>query len=95
MPTVKTAVKPAPVTTANTLACSECKFPVASTVRKFAPTERMGTTFCCPKCAAISVVEQGQARMLRTHEWTAVVLEPYGFELLELRLTTAKILKLA
>jgi predicted RNA-binding Zn-ribbon protein involved in translation (DUF1610 family) len=92
---VATAVQPAPSVTASTTKCAECGSADVGSARRFPGNERVGVTFVCPKCAAISIMDGGKARMLRTHEWTGIVLMPYGYELLELRLATAVKLGLA
>jgi predicted RNA-binding Zn-ribbon protein involved in translation (DUF1610 family) len=95
MARVATAVQPAPSVTASTTKCAECGSADVGSARRFPGNERMGATFVCPKCAAISVMDMSKARMLRTHEWSALLLLPFGYELLELRLATAVKLGLA
>jgi hypothetical protein len=85
-----TLVKAADAEQPSAIACGECGAKLAPLVRRFPTTQRMGVLFCCPKCAAISVIDGPKARGLRTHEWTAIVLLPEGYDLLELRVTTAK-----
>lgn len=77
------------------LTCVECNAALASSVRRFPPTDHLGAAICYPYCAAISVVDGGRARTLKTRDWVGIVLEPMGFDLLELRVATAKALGLA
>lgn len=93
MPRVATATKPVPIPVASTLRCAECGSADVVKARRFPATAAVGSTFVCPACAAISVIDRDKARMLRTHEWAPIVLEPFGFELLELRLSTANKLR--
>jgi predicted RNA-binding Zn-ribbon protein involved in translation (DUF1610 family) len=95
MARVATAAQPAPATTVSATKCAECGSADVGTARRFPANERMGATFVCPKCAAISVMDMSKARMLRTHEWSALLLLPFGYDLLELRLEVAKKLGLA
>jgi hypothetical protein len=78
-----------PVAHPASSACAVCGADVSKSP-KLPATERFGVKVVCPTCAAIAVMDGAKLWMLRTHEWVSIVLEPFGFELQELRLVTAK-----
>lgn len=84
------AVRTTTLTSASMLRCAECGSAAVTEARKFPFGMRVGVTVVCPRCAAISVMDEGQCRQLRTSEWVHIVLEPSGFDLMDERVRVAK-----